>query len=59
MSPATLRRSNYLHSRDATYARFCQGPNEESIRYRDFMGWENALVLGRPGLARHSWLECG
>jgi Bacterial protein of unknown function (DUF899) len=43
-TPATLRRSSArrapLHSRDATYARFCQGPYEESIRYRDFMGWE-------------------
>src|SRR5580700_3778806 len=31
---------SYLHSRDITYATFCQGPYEESIRYRDFMGWE-------------------
>ncbi len=31
---------SYLHSRDVTYATFCQGPYEESIRYRDFMGWE-------------------
>jgi predicted dithiol-disulfide oxidoreductase (DUF899 family) len=30
----------YLHSRDITYAVFCQGPYAESIRYRDFMGWE-------------------
>jgi len=29
-----------MHSRDATYATFCQGPYEESARYRDFMGWE-------------------
>ena len=29
---------SYLHSRDITYAVFCQGPYEESIRYRDFMG---------------------
>ena len=29
-----------LHSRDVTYATFCQGPYEESARYRDFMGWE-------------------
>jgi predicted dithiol-disulfide oxidoreductase (DUF899 family) len=31
---------SYLHSRGITYAVFCQGPFEESIRYRDFMGWE-------------------
>jgi predicted dithiol-disulfide oxidoreductase (DUF899 family) len=30
---------SYLHSRDITYAVFCQGPYDESIRYRDFMGW--------------------
>jgi predicted dithiol-disulfide oxidoreductase (DUF899 family) len=29
----------YLHSRDVSYATFCQGPYEESSRYRDFMGW--------------------
>jgi predicted dithiol-disulfide oxidoreductase (DUF899 family) len=31
---------SYLHSRDVTYAVFCQGPYEESARYKDFMGWE-------------------
>ena len=46
-----------LHSRDVTYATFCQGPYEESVRYRDFMGWEmpwysahaslGALLTGR------------
>ena len=30
----------FLHSRDITYAVFCQGPFDESIRYRDFMGWD-------------------
>lgn len=30
---------SYLHSRDVTYATFCEGPYEESSRYRDFMGW--------------------
>jgi predicted dithiol-disulfide oxidoreductase (DUF899 family) len=40
----------YLHSRDITFAVFCQGrntaytaaedPYEESLRYRDFMGWD-------------------
>jgi predicted dithiol-disulfide oxidoreductase (DUF899 family) len=31
---------SFVHSRDVTYATFCQGPYEESARYRDFMGWE-------------------
>ena len=31
---------DYLHFRDVTYATFCQGPYEESVRYRDFMGWD-------------------
>ena len=31
---------SYLHSRDITYAVFCQGPYDESSRYREFMGWD-------------------
>jgi predicted dithiol-disulfide oxidoreductase (DUF899 family) len=31
---------SYLHSRDVTYATFSQGPYDQSVRYRDFMGWE-------------------
>ena len=48
---------SYLHSRDITYAVFCQGPYDESVRYRDFMGWDmpwysaqaslDALLVGR------------
>ena len=48
---------SYLHSRDITFAVFCQGPYDESIRYRDFMGWNmpwysaqdslNQLLVGR------------
>jgi predicted dithiol-disulfide oxidoreductase (DUF899 family) len=48
---------SYLHSRDITYAVFCQGPYEESIRYHDFMAWDmpwysaqaslDALLVGR------------
>jgi predicted dithiol-disulfide oxidoreductase (DUF899 family) len=48
---------SYLHSRDITYAVLCQGPYDESVRYRDFMGWEmpwysaqaslDALLVGR------------
>jgi predicted dithiol-disulfide oxidoreductase (DUF899 family) len=53
-----VRELSYLHSRDVTYATFCQGPYEESVRYRDFMGWDvpwysvqdaaAALLAGRP-----------
>ncbi|MBV9374104.1 MAG: DUF899 family protein [Alphaproteobacteria bacterium] len=35
-----VRELSFIHSRDATYATICQGPYEESARYRDFMGWE-------------------
>jgi predicted dithiol-disulfide oxidoreductase (DUF899 family) len=35
-----VRELSYIHSRDVTYATFCQGPYEESARYREFMGWE-------------------
>src|ERR1035438_6465920 len=52
-----VRELSFIHSRDATYAVLCQGPYEESARYRDFMGWEmpwysaqaslNTLLVGR------------
>ena len=35
-----VRELSFLRSRDVTYATFCQGPYEESRRYREFMGWE-------------------
>src|SRR5271165_742817 len=35
-----VRELSYIHSRDVTYATFCQGTYEESARYRYFMGWE-------------------
>ncbi|MFI5505835.1 DUF899 family protein [Mycobacterium sp. NPDC051804] len=47
---------SYLHSRDVTYATFCEGAYAESVRYRDFMGWDmpwysarnsDALLQGR------------
>jgi predicted dithiol-disulfide oxidoreductase (DUF899 family) len=37
---AQVAELSYLHSRDITYAVFCQGPYAESSRYRDFMGWQ-------------------
>ncbi len=46
-----------LNARGVTYATFCQGPYQESVRYREFMGWEmpwysaqdslDALLVGR------------
>nr|WP_232425808.1 DUF899 family protein [Mycobacterium sp. JS623] len=54
---------SYLHSRDITYAVFCQGPFDESSRYRDFMGWEmpwysaqdslDTLLVGRQKNLMH------
>jgi predicted dithiol-disulfide oxidoreductase (DUF899 family) len=35
-----VRELSYLHSRDITYATFCQGPYAASARYRQFMDWE-------------------
>ena len=35
-----IRELSYIHSRDVTFAVLCQGPYQESVRYRDFMGWE-------------------
>ena len=35
-----VRELSYFHSRDVTYATFCEGPYPESVRYRDFMGWD-------------------
>jgi predicted dithiol-disulfide oxidoreductase (DUF899 family) len=35
-----VRELSYIHARDVTFAAFCQGPYDESARYRDFMGWE-------------------
>ncbi len=44
------RELSYLHSRDVTYATFCQGPYEESARYRDFMGWEMPWYSARDAV---------
>jgi predicted dithiol-disulfide oxidoreductase (DUF899 family) len=48
---------SYLHSRDITFAVFCKGPYDESVRYHDFMDWHmpwysaedslDALLVGR------------
>ena len=53
---------SYLHSRDITYAVFCQGRNvategadarqsyDASLRYRDFMGWQMPWYSAQPSL---------
>ncbi|MER9134498.1 DUF899 family protein [Mesorhizobium sp. M0768] len=35
-----VRELSPFHARDVTYATFAQGPFEESLRYRGFMGWK-------------------
>jgi predicted dithiol-disulfide oxidoreductase (DUF899 family) len=45
-----VRELSYLHSRDVTYATFCQGPYDESVRYRDFMGWDMPWYSVTTGL---------
>jgi predicted dithiol-disulfide oxidoreductase (DUF899 family) len=40
----------YLHSRDITYAVLCQGPYDESSRYREFMGWDMPWYSALPSL---------
>jgi predicted dithiol-disulfide oxidoreductase (DUF899 family) len=46
-----VRELSYLHSRGITYAVFCQGPYQESRRYRDFMGWDMPWYSARDSLA--------
>jgi len=41
---------SYLHSRDITYAVFCQGPYDESARYHDFMDWHMPWYSALPSL---------
>lgn len=47
---AQVRELSLLHARDITYATFCQGPFEESARYRDFMGWTMPWYSALPSL---------
>ena len=47
-----LRELSFLHSRDVTYATFCQGPYDESVRYRDFMGWQHPWYSAQDSLER-------
>lgn len=43
-----VRELSLIHSRDATFAVLCQGPYEESARYRQFMGWEMPWYSAPP-----------
>ncbi|MFI8996798.1 DUF899 family protein [Streptomyces sp. NPDC053542] len=64
-----VRDLSAVHSRDVTYATFCQGPYEESVRYRDFMGWDmpwysaqeslDALLAGRGPFVLACYLRQG
>lgn len=58
---------SYLHSREITFAVLCQGPYDESSRYRDFMGrevpWYSAhdsrdVLLAPPKRAGRMHLVC-
>ncbi|SED59801.1 DUF899 family protein [Ruania alba] len=50
-----VRELSYLHSRDITFAILCKGPYAESVRYRDFLGWQTPWY-GVPELSRTSLL---
>jgi predicted dithiol-disulfide oxidoreductase (DUF899 family) len=41
---------SYLQSRDITFAVLCQGPYDESVRYRDFMDWRVPWYSARDSL---------
>jgi predicted dithiol-disulfide oxidoreductase (DUF899 family) len=45
-----VRELSHLHACDVTYATFCQGPYEQSVRYRDFMGWDVPWYSARDSL---------
>jgi predicted dithiol-disulfide oxidoreductase (DUF899 family) len=59
---AQVTELSYLHSRDITFAVFCQGRNvafsgadpqvsyDESVRYREFMGWDMPWYSAQPSL---------
>ena len=45
-----IRELAFLHSHDVTYATLCQGPYDESVRYRDFMGLDMPWYSALPSL---------
>ncbi|MGH3491208.1 MAG: DUF899 family protein [Actinopolymorphaceae bacterium] len=69
-STTHINELSYLNSRDVSYATFCQGPYEESSRYRDFMSWSvpwysvpqdavDRLIAGRHFGILASYLRAG
>ena len=48
-SNSQVRELSYLHSRDVSYATFCEGPYEESIALPRLHGLGRSLVLGAAG----------
>ena len=46
-----VRELSDLHRRNVTYATLCQGPYDESVRYRDFMGWDVPWYSARDSAA--------
>jgi predicted dithiol-disulfide oxidoreductase (DUF899 family) len=52
-----VRELSYIHARNVTYATFCQGPYEESARYRDFMGWEMPWYSAAQASLENSWSD--
>ena len=57
-----VRELSYLHHRDITFAVVCQGPYDESTRYRDFMGWTMPWYSARESRSRRcspaAWSAC-
>jgi predicted dithiol-disulfide oxidoreductase (DUF899 family) len=45
-----VRELSHIHSRDVTYATVSQGSYEESVRYRDFMGWRMPWYSAKASL---------
>ena len=45
-----VRELSEIQSRDVTYATLCQGPYDESVQYRDFMGWTMPWYSARDSL---------
>ena len=53
-----VRELSYIHSRDVTYATFCQGPYEESARYAT--SWAGRCLGTRPRTrSTPCWLDAG
>ena len=50
MFTSQIHELSYVHSRDITFAVLCQGPYDESVRYRDFMGWTMPWYSAEPSL---------